>query len=173
MSSNYITLLLFFGQQWTNMRTFEPLSLRHSIYIHFFCNIGRVTQEITLYWWFCLLFSRSLILRRIFATFRKKLNSSSNLLICHLFILWLEETCLRCSASMVLRGSFYCNRLYRIYSIKREYVLNDHPHPRLYGINPAIPSSFSRDWPICWRYAVGCRRGSTWKFTYWAERQWH
>ena len=41
------------------------------------------------------------------------------------------------------------------------------------GIHPAGPNSFSQDWPICWRYAVRCRRGSTRKFTYWAERRWH
>ena len=41
------------------------------------------------------------------------------------------------------------------------------------GIHPASPNSFLRDWPICWCYAVGCRGGSTRKFTYWAEWRWH
>ena len=29
------------------------------------------------------------------------------------------------------------------------------------GIHPASPRSFSRNRPICWRYTVGCRGGST------------
>ena len=41
------------------------------------------------------------------------------------------------------------------------------------GIHLASPNSFLRDWPICWCYVVGCRGGSTRKFTYWAEWQWH
>ena len=41
------------------------------------------------------------------------------------------------------------------------------------GIHPASPNSFLRDWPICWCYVVGCRGGSTRKFTYWAEWRWH